>query len=152
MHAAMTMTTTMTTSASFVPRTRALRRVRRAGVSRSHAKVTTTTRAAVVDPATKVSFDDTLDGLTCIGAGVREKKIAIVSVKVGGRHHSRKTKHSLFVTRFSLQHALWMGGKGQRSCNDYYATGGEFEEFLKTSFSDGWLPKFHQTLCCCCAC
>ena len=42
-----------------------------------------TRAAAVVEPATKVSFDDSLDGgLTCIGAGVREKKIAIINVKV----------------------------------------------------------------------
>lgn len=43
----------------------------------------TTTRAAVVDPATKISFPDASpSGLKALGAGVRVKRIAIVDVKV----------------------------------------------------------------------
>uniref|UniRef100_A0A7S1SL99 Chalcone isomerase domain-containing protein n=1 Tax=Tetraselmis chuii TaxID=63592 RepID=A0A7S1SL99_9CHLO len=38
--------------------------------------------ATVTDPATKLSFPDVVDGLTCLGAGVREKKVAFVGVKV----------------------------------------------------------------------
>jgi len=42
--------------------------------------------ADVVEPATKVSFPNTLGGTTlkCIGAGVREKKVAFINVKVYG--------------------------------------------------------------------
>lgn len=42
----------------------------------------TTTTCAVKEPATNVVFDDSVGPLTCIGAGVREKKIAILNVKV----------------------------------------------------------------------
>jgi len=38
--------------------------------------------AAVVEPATKIEFPSESDGLRCLGAGVREKKIAIINVKV----------------------------------------------------------------------
>ena len=42
-----------------------------------------TVRAAVTDPATKISFPDTnASGLTAIGAGCRMKRIAILDVKV----------------------------------------------------------------------
>ena len=37
---------------------------------------------AAVEPATKISFDDTSNSLTLLGTGVREKKIAILNVKV----------------------------------------------------------------------
>ena len=44
---------------------------------------------SIVEPATKVSFPKTFnphggDTMQCIGAGVREKKIAIINVKVYG--------------------------------------------------------------------
>eukprot|EP00873_Tetraselmis_striata_P017174 jgi/Tetstr1/437438/TSEL_026119.t1 len=39
-------------------------------------------RAEVVDGATKISFPDEVGGLACLGAGVREKKVAFVGVKV----------------------------------------------------------------------
>jgi hypothetical protein len=69
-------------------RASASRRARRVSSRRGRA-TTTTTRAAVTEPATKITFEDALpsavkDGasLTCVGAGVREKKIAIINVKV----------------------------------------------------------------------
>mmetsp|Transcript_32744 Transcript_32744/g.52486 ORF Transcript_32744/g.52486 Transcript_32744/m.52486 type:complete len:250 (-) Transcript_32744:291-1040(-) len=54
---------------------------RRGVCPRRHSPVT---RAAVIEPGTKTSFPDMLEGaaLTCVGAGVREKKVAIVNVKV----------------------------------------------------------------------
>jgi|TARA_B110000977_G_scaffold17846_1_gene21608 ATP-dependent RNA helicase DHX36 len=57
-----------------------------------HKKINTQSRAVfmgtVVEPATKVTFPDTFDThdntkkMKCLGAGVRQKKIAIINVKV----------------------------------------------------------------------
>ena len=38
----------------------------------------------MVRPWTKVAFPDELAGLKCVGAGVREKKVAFINVKVYG--------------------------------------------------------------------
>ena len=87
---------TTTTASAFVPRgaTRALRRAsnsthhqsehdKNVGAAVHRRRFNVATHAALVEPATKVSFADALDGLSCVGAGVREKKIAIVNVKAG---------------------------------------------------------------------
>ena len=43
---------------------------------------TVVVRAGVTDPATKVTFPDSADGLTCVGAGCRVKRVAIIDIKV----------------------------------------------------------------------
>lgn len=79
--------------AAFRPATAPLRRassIRRSPVRASRRAIVAPRAvfAAVVEPATKVSFPDTYDThcktkeMKCLGAGVREKKIAIIKVKV----------------------------------------------------------------------
>ena len=69
--------TTSTLGSSFSP---SLRRARRHHQQNGR-KDCVKTKAAV-EPATKISFDDTSNSLTLLGTGVREKKIAILNVKV----------------------------------------------------------------------
>jgi len=38
--------------------------------------------ATITDPQTKISFAEEIDGLQCLGAGCREKKIAFINVKI----------------------------------------------------------------------